>query len=127
SLHPAIDIGQIEGGFIQGVGWVATEECKWDAEGHLLNHSPDTYKIPTIDDIPKDFRVNLLEGVPNPSTIRKSKAVGEPPFMLALSVWLAVKDAVSAVGDHKIEPEFSLPATNEVILLAIEKLRGALG
>ncbi|HGY55263.1 MAG TPA: xanthine dehydrogenase molybdopterin binding subunit, partial [Caldithrix abyssi] len=123
SLHPAIDIGQIEGGFIQGVGWVTTEECKWDAEGHLLNHSPDTYKIPTISDIPKEFNVKLLEGVPNPGAVRKSKAVGEPPFMLALSVWLAIKDAVSAVANHRTEPEFSLPATNEVILLAIEKLK----
>ena len=116
-------MGQIEGGFIQGVGWVTTEECKWDAEGHLLNHSPDTYKIPTISDIPKEFKVNLLEGMPNPGAVRKSKAVGEPPFMLALSVWLAIKDAVSAVVNHKTEPTFSLPATNEVILLAIEKLK----
>ncbi|MBX7151888.1 molybdopterin-dependent oxidoreductase, partial [bacterium] len=123
SINPAIDIGQIEGGYIQGVGWCTTEEVKWDAKGRLLNHSPDTYKIPNIQDIPKDFRTALLQNVPNPNTIHSSKAVAEPPFMLALSCWLAIKDAVSAVGDHKVEPEFSLPATNEVILLAIEKIK----
>jgi xanthine dehydrogenase large subunit len=123
SLNPGIDIGQVEGGYIQGVGWVTTEEVKWDEQGNLMTHSPDTYKIPGVQDIPKDFRTQLLQGVPNPNTIRKSKAVAEPPLMLALSCWLAIKDAVSAVGNYEIEPEFSLPATNEVILLAIEKLK----
>lgn len=123
SINPGIDLGQVEGGYVQGVGWCTTEEIKWDANGHLLTHSPDTYKIPTVQDIPKDFRVALLQGVPNPGVIRKSKAVAEPPFMLALSAWLAIKDAVSAVADHEIEPEFSLPATNEVILLSIDKLK----
>jgi xanthine dehydrogenase large subunit len=124
SLNPAIDRGQIEGGYIQGCGWVTTEEIKWDARGNLMTHSPDTYKIPTVNDIPADFRVKILEENPNGAdTIRKSKAVGEPPLMLALSTWLAVKDAVSAVGNHAIEPEFSLPATNEVILLSVERLK----
>ncbi len=124
SINPGIDIGQVEGGFVQGLGWVTTEEIKWDAKGNLMTHSPDTYKIPTVQDIPKDFRVELLENVPNPiGTIRRSKAVGEPPFMLALSVWLAIKDAISSVANHEIEPEFSLPATNEVILLSIEKIK----
>jgi xanthine dehydrogenase molybdopterin binding subunit len=123
SLNEKIDIGQIEGGFVQGLGWVTTEDLKYDAKGNLLNHSPDTYKIPTIKDIPRDFRIELLRDVPNPNTIKQSKAVGEPPFMLALSVWLAIKDAISAVADHKIEPEFSLPATNEVILKSIENLK----
>ncbi len=123
SLNPQIDIGQVEGGYIQGNGWVTTEEIKWDEKGRLMTHSPDTYKIPTVRDIPRDFRVRLLENVPNPNTIRKSKAVAEPPLMLALSTWLAIKDAVSASADHEIEPEFSLPATNEVIILAAEKLR----
>ncbi|MEI7897966.1 MAG: xanthine dehydrogenase molybdopterin binding subunit, partial [bacterium] len=122
-INEGIDIGQVEGGFMQGVGWCTTEEIKWDKEGRLLTHSPDTYKIPTINDIPFDFRVDLLRDVPNPGTIRRSKAVGEPPFMLALSVWLAIKDAVSAVADHEKEPDFSLPATGEVILTAAEKLR----
>jgi xanthine dehydrogenase molybdopterin binding subunit/xanthine dehydrogenase small subunit len=123
SIHEGIDIGQVEGGFIQGVGWCTTEEIKWDNHGNLLTHSPDTYKIPTINDIPKDFRVELLKDVPNAGTIRRSKAVGEPPFMLGLSVWLAIKDAISATADHKKEPDFSLPATGEVILTSIEKLR----
>ena len=123
SLNPGIDIGQIEGGYIQGVGWCTTEEIKWDEKGNLLNHSPDTYKIPTVQDIPKDFRTALLQGVPNLNTIRRSKAVAEPPLMRALSCWLAIKDAVSAVADHEFEPEFSLPATNGVILLSIEDLK----
>jgi xanthine dehydrogenase molybdopterin binding subunit len=123
SINEGIDIGQIEGGFIQGVGWVTTEDLKYDSKGNLLNHSPDTYKIPTIRDIPKDFRVDLLKNVPNPNVIKQSKAVGEPPFMLAFSVWLAIKDAISAIGNHQFEPAFSLPATNEVILESIEKIR----
>jgi xanthine dehydrogenase molybdopterin-binding subunit B len=123
SLNPGIDIGQIEGGFIQGVGWVTTEEVKWDKKGHQLTHSPDTYKIPTVNDIPRIFNVELLSGYPNEGTIRKSKAVGEPPLMLAFSVWLAIKDAVSAVGNHLFEPSFSLPATAEVVLLSIEEIK----
>ena len=127
SLNTRLDIGQIEGGYIQGVGWCTTEECKWDENGNLLNHSPDTYKIPNIQDIPKDFRVNLLEGHPNGAkTIRRSKAVGEPPLMAAFSCWLAIKDAVSAVGNHTVEPDFSLPATNEVILLSADKIRNSI-
>jgi xanthine dehydrogenase molybdopterin binding subunit len=123
SLNEEIDIGQIEGGFIQGVGWVTTEEIKWDKSGNLLTHSPDTYKIPTVNDIPLIFNVALLKSHPNEGTIRKSKAVGEPPLMLAFSVWLAIKDAVSAVGNHEFEPQFSLPATAEVVLLSIEEIR----
>jgi len=123
SLNPGIDIGQIEGGYIQGVGWCMTEECKWDDKGNLLNHSPDTYKIPNVQDIPREFYTELLQGAPNPNTIRRSKAVAEPPLMLAFSCWLAIKDAISAVGEHKYEPQFSLPATNEVILLSIEHIR----
>lgn len=123
SLNKAMDLGQIVGGFVQGVGWCTTEEIRWDREGRLLTHSPDTYKIPSVGDVPEDLRVNLLEGYPNPNTVRRSKAVGEPPLMLALSTWLAIKDAISAVGNHQYEPEFSLPATNERILLSIEKLK----
>ncbi|MHB8260713.1 MAG: xanthine dehydrogenase molybdopterin binding subunit [Bacteroidia bacterium] len=123
SINAGIDIGQIEGGYIQGVGWCTTEEIKWNDKGHLLNHSPDTYKIPSVQDIPADFRTTLLQGVPNPNAIRKSKAVAEPPLMLAFATWLAIKDAVSAVANHKFEPEFKLPATNEVILLSIEDLK----
>ena len=123
SVNPGIDIGQILGGFIQGVGWVTTEEIKWDGEGHLMTHSPDTYKIPTANDMPKRLLVSLLQNVPNPTVVGRSKAVGEPPLMLSLSVWLAIKDAISSMADHAIEPEFSLPATNEVVLLSAERLR----
>ena len=123
SIDERVDRGQIEGGFIQGVGWCTTEDIKWDDKGHLLNHLPDTYKIPGVRDIPKDFRVEMLKNVPNPNVIRKSKAVGEPPFMHGLSVWLAIKDAISAVGDHKYEPEIRIPVTNEVILKAIEGVK----
>ena len=126
SIDESIDIGQIEGGFIQGVGWCTTEDIKRDKKGNLLNYSPDTYKIPGVRDIPKDFRVDLLKNAPNPNVIKKSKAVGEPPFMHGLSVWLAIKDAISAVGDHEFEPEFSIPATNEIILKAIEKIKNNL-
>ncbi len=123
SINEGIDIGQVEGGFVQGVGWCTTEDIKWDANGKLLNHSPDTYKIPTVQDIPKDFRTALLKDAPNYNTIHQSKAVGEPPLMLSFSVWLAIKDAISAVGNHEIEPEFALPATNELILKSIEEIK----
>jgi xanthine dehydrogenase large subunit len=125
SLVEGIDVGQVQGGFVQGMGWCTTEEMKWDEKGDQLTYSPDTYKIPTVNDIPRDFRVEILKDVPNPGTIRRSKAVGEPPFMLAFSVWLAIKDALSAIGNHEKEPDFSLPATYEVILLSAEKLRKA--
>jgi len=115
SLNPHLDIGQVEGAFVQGVGWCTTEENKWNEKGQLLTHSPDTYKIPTIADIPKIFNVQLLENYPNPNTIRQSKAVGEPPFMLGLSVWLAIKNAVSAANKNCELADFELPATNETI------------
>lgn len=118
SIDEEIDKGQILGGFIQGVGWCTTEEIKWDQNGRLLTHSPDTYKIPTVNDIPGEIRVEIMKNVPNPGTIHHSKAIGEPPFMLAFSVWLAIKDAISAVGNHSREPGFALPATGEVILLS---------
>ncbi len=123
SINEGIDRGQIEGGFVQGIGWCTTEEIKWDNVGKLMMDSPDKYKIPTINDIPADFRVELLKNTPNPGTILRSKAVGEPPLMLAFSVWLAIKDAISAVGNHAIEPDFALPSTYEVILFSSEKLR----
>jgi xanthine dehydrogenase molybdopterin binding subunit len=125
SVNTGVDFGQIEGGFVQGAGWVTTEDVKWDAQGKLLSRSPSTYKIPTADDIPMDFRVALLENAPNPGTIHNSKAVGEPPLMLALSVWLAIKNAISAVGGDRVEPELDIPATNEAVLMAIEKMKAA--
>ena len=123
SVNPAIDTGQIEGGFVQGLGWCTTEEILHDAKGNLLTHSPDTYKIPAAGDMPRDFRVALLEGFPNPAAVAGSKAVGEPPFMLAFSAWLAIKDAVSSIDGHACEPGFRIPATNEVIALSAAALR----
>ena len=123
SVNPDIDMGQITGGFIQGVGWCTFEEIKWDKNGVLLTHSPDTYKIPTINDIPADFRVSLLTDAENTGTIHQSKAVGEPPLMLAFSVWLAIKDAISSYGDHQYEPDFAIPVTNELIVLSAEKIK----
>ena len=123
SINADLDIGQIQGAFVQGTGWSTMEECKWDESGHLLTHSPDTYKIPGIRDIPKDFRVQLLKNVPNETTIRQSKAVGEPPFMHGLSVWFAIKDALSSIDGHKREPELGFPATNEAIVMAAELLK----
>ena len=102
SLNPDIDRGQIEGGFVQGMGWLTSEELKWDLEGTLLTHSASTYAIPAFSDAPQDFRVSLLSGATNPNTIHGSKAVGEPPLMLAISVREALRDAVGAfesVGD----------------------------
>lgn len=120
SLNEAIDKGQVEGAFIQGVGWCTAEEIKWNEQGLIMNASPDTYKIPGVRDIPAIFNVRLLQGAPQPGTIRRSKAVGEPPLVLGFSVWLAIKDAISATRNHSVEPPFGLPATHEVVLLSIE-------
>ncbi len=123
SINPLIDKGQIEGAFVQGLGWVTTEELRYDEKGHLLTHSPDTYKIPTIDDIPKDFRVAFTKDTANPNNIKRSKAVGEPPFVHGLSVWLALKDAISAVYEHQKEPPLDIPATHEAIVLCLEQMK----
>ncbi len=122
SINESIDIGQVRGAFIQGAGWVTTEELKWDGTGRLLTHSPDTYKIPAVGDIPCDFRVELLKDSPHEGTIRRSKAVGEPPFMLAFSVWLAIKDAVAACRHNHADPDIQIPATPEVVLKAIKEI-----
>jgi xanthine dehydrogenase large subunit len=124
SLNPAIDLGQIEGGFIQGMGWLTTEELWWNARGELKTHAPSTYKIPVCSDVPLDFRVKLLESAPNrEATIHRSKAVGEPPLMLALSVFHALKDAIASTGDGRQSPRLDAPATPEAVLLSIEELR----
>ncbi len=123
SIHPEIDLGQVEGGFVQGMGWVLYEELRYDEKGRLLTDSPGTYKIPAFPDIPEHFSAVLLKSAPNPNTIRQSKAVGEPPFMLAISVWLAVKDALASVYDYHIEAPLQLPATGEEILSTLERMR----
>ncbi len=118
SINQNIDIGQIEGGFVQGLGWLTLEEMKYTPKGQLLNYSPDTYKIPALSNMPKDFRVNLLQNAPNYNTIRRSKAVGEPPFMLALSIWFAIKNAIVSYKGADKSLDLKIPATNEQILLS---------
>jgi xanthine dehydrogenase large subunit len=118
SLNPAIDIGQIEGGFVQGAGWLTTEELWWDARGVLKTHAPSTYKIPTGRDVPADFRVALYDCENTEETVYKSKAVGEPPLMLGISVFLALRDAVARAGVAR--PELSAPATPEAVLRALD-------
>jgi xanthine dehydrogenase large subunit len=124
SLNPAIDLGQIEGAFVQGMGWLTSEELWWDAEGRLRTHGPSTYKIPGSRDVPPIFNARLLADAPNrEATIFRSKAIGEPPLMLAISVWLAIRDAVASLADHRLAPRLDAPATPERVLAAIEELR----
>ncbi|MFC3851239.1 xanthine dehydrogenase molybdopterin binding subunit [Salinispirillum marinum] len=124
SLNPAIDIGQIEGGFVQGMGWLTTEELVWNEQGKLMTNSPASYKIPAVSDMPLDFRVHLVESRQNPEdTVFHSKAVGEPPFMLGIAAWCAIKDAVASVGDYRIQPRIDAPATPERVLRGIQQLR----
>ena len=124
SINEGVNRGQIEGGFLQGMGWLTAEELSWSAEGKLLTHSPDTYKIPAVGDMPQDFRLRLLENAPNPKkTIHRSKAVGEPPFMLAISVREAIRDAVAAFGPGGCHVRLSSPATGEAIFQAIAEQR----
>ena len=120
SINPAIDMGQIEGGFVQGAGWLTSEELWWNDDGELKTHAPSTYKIPTSSDLPVDFRATMLESATNrEETIYRSKAVGEPPLMLGLSVFFAIRDAVAAVGGSKCRPQLVAPATPEAVLNAV--------
>jgi xanthine dehydrogenase large subunit len=121
SLNPAIDLGQVEGGFVQGVGWLTSEELVWDKDGRLATHAPSTYKIPVASDVPADFRVTLWAGGENAEdTIYRSKAVGEPPLMLAISVFHAIKDAVASAADAPGPVALDAPATPEAVLRAVE-------
>ncbi|MCY0963976.1 xanthine dehydrogenase molybdopterin binding subunit [Parathalassolituus penaei] len=119
SINPAIDRGQIEGGFIQGMGWLTTEELVWHADGRLLSNNPATYKIPAIGDTPPVFNVALFEHENDEATVYNSKAVGEPPFMLAISVWSALRDAISSLSDYRLSPDLDTPATPERVLKAV--------
>ncbi|MDJ0937923.1 MAG: xanthine dehydrogenase molybdopterin binding subunit [Kiloniellales bacterium] len=126
SLNPAIDLGQIEGGFVQGMGWLTTEELWWDDSGRLRTHAPSTYKIPACGDRPRVFNVEILKNAENrEETIYRSKAVGEPPLMLAISVLHALSDAVASVAGHKVCPRLDPPATPERVLAAVERVRAA--
>ena len=124
SLNPAIDMGQIEGGFIQGMGWLTAEELWWNDKGRLMTHAPSTYKIPTANDRPDDLRIAIWDkGENRAETVYRSKAVGEPPFMLAISVFCALTDAVCAAGEGKVFPRLDAPATPERVLKAVEAVR----
>jgi xanthine dehydrogenase large subunit len=121
-INPGIDRGQIIGGFVQGQGWCTTEELKYGPAGQLLSYSPTTYKIPNVSDIPEIFNVRFLENRDNAMSIKRSKAVGEPPLMLGLSVWTAIKDALNRNGGAGVD--LPLPATNEAIALALHRRPG---
>ena len=124
SLNPALDIGQIEGAFVQGMGWLTTEELWWDDNGRLRTHAPSTYKIPLASDRPKIFNVRLADWAENREpTIRRSKAVGEPPFMLPISVLEALGMAVASIADYQVSPQLDAPATPERVLMAVERLK----
>ncbi|MEL7559066.1 xanthine dehydrogenase molybdopterin binding subunit [Stutzerimonas chloritidismutans] len=124
SLNPAIDIGQVEGGFVQGMGWLTMEELVWNDKGKLMTSGPASYKVPAVADMPLDLRVKLVENRKNPEdTVFHSKAVGEPPFMLGISVWCAIKDAVASLSDYKAQPKIDAPATPERVLWGVEQMR----
>ncbi len=123
SLLPSIDLGQIEGGYIQGLGWLTCEALVWGPRGHLLTHGPSTYKIPAVGDAPHDFRVALLANAAQDGVIHGSKAVGEPPFMLAISVVTALRHAISSFATDARAIELAIPCTSEAILRAICKAR----
>ncbi len=124
SLNPAIDLGQIEGGFLQGMGWLTSEELWWTPQGELKTHAPSTYKIPTARDWPEHAKIGIFADSPNrEATIYRSKAVGEPPLMLAISVFEAIRDACAACGSSGALPDLTAPATPEAVLRAITALQ----
>jgi xanthine dehydrogenase large subunit len=128
SLNPAVDIGQVEGAFIQGMGWLTMEELVWHPQsGKLLTHAPSTYKIPTANDCPPVFNVKLYDTDNVEDSIHRSKAVGEPPLLLPFSVFFAIRDAVSAVAGHRVDPPLQAPATSEAILRALSAVQGQNG
>ncbi|GLS42750.1 xanthine dehydrogenase molybdopterin binding subunit [Methylobacterium brachythecii] len=124
SLNPALDVGQVEGGFVQSMGWVTSEELVWHPKnGKLLTHAPSTYKIPTANDVPAEFTTRLFKNENVKDSIFKSKAVGEPPMLLGFSVWLAVRDAVRAAGGPGSDPVLDAPCTPEAILMAVQSVK----
>jgi xanthine dehydrogenase large subunit len=126
SLNPALDIGQVEGAFIQGLGWLTSEELVWHPKtGALLTHAPSTYKIPTANDVPAILRTTLFDGDNLHDSIHRSKAVGEPPLLLAFSAFLAIRDAISSAGGHRTHPPLSAPATPQAVLRALQAVQAA--
>ena len=123
-INPALDLGQIEGAFVQGMGWLTCEELWWDKEGALRTIGPSTYKIPGSRDVPPEFNVSILDDKPNrEETIFRSKAIGEPPLMLAISVWLAIRDAVSSISGGKLPANLDAPATPERVLFSVADMK----
>ena len=124
AINPAIELGQIEGGFVQGAGWLTMEEVNWKSNGQLITHSPSTYKIPAVNDMPEKFNVEIYKyGKNKENVVNKSKTTGEPPLMNAMSVFFAIKDAIASVGDYNIIPIINAPATPEKILMSIKNLK----
>ena len=123
SINPAIDIGQVEGGFIQGMGWLTMEELWWNKDGVLMTHAPSTYKIPAVNDCPADLRTKLFKNSNVEDTILRSKATGEPPLLLPFSVFFAIRDAIASLGGYRINPPLDAPATGEAIMKAINAVR----
>ncbi len=124
AINPALELGQIEGGFVQGQGWLTIEELNWKPNGQITTFSPSTYKIPAVSDIPKIFNVEIFkEGINIEKVVNKAKTTGEPPLMLAMSVFYAIKDAIASVGNYNIIPEIDAPATPEKILMSINKIK----
>ena len=124
AINPAIELGQIEGGFVQGAGWLTMEEVKWKSNGQLTTHSPSTYKIPAASDMPEKFNVEIFKkGKNNENVINKSKTTGEPPLMNAMSVFFAIKNAIASIGNYNITPILDAPATPEKILMSINQLK----
>ena len=123
SLNPALDVGQVEGGFIQGMGWLTTEELWWKPDGKLMTHAPSTYKIPTVNDTPAEVNVKLFKNRNAEDSIHRSKAVGEPPLLLPFSVFFAIRDAVASVADYRFNPPMNAPATAEEILKGVRAVR----
>jgi len=124
AINPAIELGQIEGGFVQGAGWLTMEEVIWKSNGQLTTHSPSTYKIPAVNDMPEKFNVEIFKkGKNSENVVNKSKTTGEPPLMNAMSVFFAIKNAIASIGDYKIAPVINAPATPEKILMSIKNIK----
>ena len=124
TINPALELGQIEGGFIQGQGWLTMEEVNWKDNGQITTFSPSTYKIPAVSDMPKKFNVEIYkEGNNKEEVVNKAKTTGEPPLMLAMSVFFAIKDAIASTSNYKKIPNLDAPATPVKILLSINKLK----
>ena len=124
AINPAIELGQIEGGFVQGAGWLTMEEVNWKSNGQLTTHSPSTYKIPAVSDMPEKFNAEIFKKGKNiENVINKSKTTGEPPLMNAMSVFFAIKNAISSIKNYTKNPTLDAPATPEKILMSIKKIK----